>query len=101
MGLKITCISSPHKTKNIAVSQLLCEVKKSSLKWIKTKGWEWRDFQWQDGYAAFSVSESHLERVRRNIAGQKQHHRRMSFQQELLQLLNKHRVQYDERYLWD
>jgi len=87
--------------KNIAVSQLLCEVKKSSSKWIKTKGRELRDFQWQDGYAAFSVSESHLERVRRYIARQKQHHKRMSFQDELLQLLNKHRVQYDERYLWD
>ena len=87
--------------KNIAVSQLLCEVKKSSSKWIKTKGREWRDFQWQDGYAAFSVSESHLERVRRYIARQKQHHKRMSFRDELLQLLKKHRVQYDERYLWD
>jgi hypothetical protein len=57
--------------------------------------------QWQDGYAAFSVSESHLERVRRYIARQKQHHKRMSFRDELLQLLEKHRVQYDERYLGD
>jgi hypothetical protein len=72
-----------------------------TLTWIKTKGRGLRDFQWQDGYAAFSVSESHLERVRRYIACQKQHHKRMSFQDELLQLLNKHRVQYDERYLWD
>jgi REP-associated tyrosine transposase len=87
--------------KNISVSQLLCEVKKSSSKWIKTRGRELRDFQWQDGYAAFSVNESHLERVRRYLARQKQHHRRMSFQEELLQLLTKHRVQYDQRYLWD
>ncbi len=58
-------------------------------------------FPSQDGYAAFSVSESHLEQVRRYIACYKQHHKRMSFQDELLQLLNKHRVQYDERYLWD
>jgi REP element-mobilizing transposase RayT len=55
-------------------------VKKSSSKWIKTRGRELRDFQWQDGYAAFSVSESHLERVRRYIARQKQHHKKMSFQ---------------------
>ncbi|HEY3129233.1 MAG TPA: transposase [Acidobacteriota bacterium] len=72
-----------------------------TLTWIKTRRRGLPDFQWQDGYAAFSVSESHLEPVRRYIARQKQHHKRMCFQEELLQLLNKHRVQYDERYLWD
>jgi hypothetical protein len=60
-----------------------------------------RDFQWQDGYAAFSVSESHLEWVRRYVARQKQHHRQCpAWRDELLLLLNKHQVRYDERYLW-
>jgi len=58
-------------------------------------------FQWQNGYGAFSTSKSSVEVVRRYIANQKQHHRKTSFQDELRKFLEKHELEYDERYLWD
>jgi putative transposase len=59
------------------------------------------DFHWQNGYAAFSVSESNVEQVKRYIQKQEEHHRKMSFQDELRALLKRHQVAYDERYVWD
>lgn len=56
-------------------------------------------FQWQDGYAAFTVSPSVLPQVKRYISQQAQHHRRLSFQEELLALLEKHGIEYEERYV--
>jgi len=79
---------------------LVAEVKKGSSRWIKSKRAALRSFRWQDGYAAFSVSQSNLASVQRYIAGQKEHHRRKSFQEELIQFLRKHGVEYDERYVW-
>jgi folate-dependent phosphoribosylglycinamide formyltransferase PurN len=58
------------------------------------------NFHWQDGYAAFSVSESNAASVRQYIADQKEHHWKRSFQEELIQFLRKHGVEYDERYVW-
>jgi putative transposase len=88
------------QSKNLALAKLLEEVKKGSSKWIKTKGAAFRTFHWQDGYAAFSVSQSKVTAVEAYIAGQKEHHRRKSFQEELIQFLRKHGVEYDERYIW-
>ena len=58
-------------------------------------------FQWQGGYGAFSVSESQLEVVRQYIADQQEHHRKITFREEYLALLKKHKIEYDERYLWE
>ena len=58
-------------------------------------------FYWQSGYAAFSVSESNAERVRRYIDNQEEHHRKMTFQDELRELFRRHRIEFDERYVWD
>jgi len=88
------------QTKNQALAKLVEEVKKGSSKWIKTKGAAFRTFHWQDGYTAFSVSQSKVAAVEAYIAGQKQHHRRRSFQEELIQFLRMHGVEYDERYIW-
>ena len=77
------------------------EVKKSSSKWIKTQGREWRDFQWQAGYGAFSIGQSNVETVKRYIANQKEHHRHKTFQDEFRGLLEKYEIPYDERYVWD
>ena len=88
------------QSKNLALARLVEEVKKGSSKWIKTKSAALRSFRWQDGYAAFSVSQSNVASVQRYIAGQKEHHRRKSFQEELIQFLRKHGVEYDERYVW-
>jgi REP element-mobilizing transposase RayT len=88
-------------SKKHAPMKILEIVKKESSKWIKAQELGVQSFHWQDGYGLFSVSPSHLESVRQYILKQEQHHRKVSFQQELLGILRKYRVSYDERYLWD
>ncbi len=69
--------------------------------WLKEQGREYLGFQWQGGYADFSVSQSNLPQVISYIAEQEQHHRTVSFQHELRVLLRKHDIEWDERYVWD
>ena len=88
-------------SKNHALKKILEEVKKSSSKWIKTKGRGLNDFYWQAGYGAFSVSQSNVEAVREYISRQEEHHKKMTFQEELRQFLKRHHVEYDDRYVWD
>lgn len=88
-------------SRTVAVSQAVEDVKKSSSKWIKTQGPEFAGFAWQAGYGAFAVSESNVETVRTYIAQQREHHRKKTFQEEYRQFLEKHRIAYDERYVWD
>lgn len=77
------------------------ELKRVSNLWLKEQGRLFADFQWQGGYAAFSVSQSNLEQVNDYIATQEEHHRKMSFQDELRALLRKHDTAFDERYVPD
>ena len=77
------------------------ELKKGSSKWIKERDSALSKFYWQNGYGAFSVSPSHITALRKYIANQEGHHRKETFQEEFLRLLNKYGIQYDERYLWD
>jgi REP element-mobilizing transposase RayT len=88
-------------SKNYAIKKIVEEVKKGSSKWMKAQGTAAADFHWQNGYAAFSVSQSNLARVRQYIENQEEHHRRMTFHDELRALFTKHRVEFDERYVWD
>ena len=88
-------------SRTLAVADLVEEVKTSSSKWIKTKGHELRQFQWQAGYGAFSIGQSNVEALKRYIARQKEHHRRRSFQDEFRSLCKRYRVEIDERYVWD
>ena len=60
-----------------------------------------QSFQWQNGYAGFSVSQSNVEEVRNYIEKQADHHRRMTFQDELRALFKRHGIEFDERYVWD
>jgi REP element-mobilizing transposase RayT len=83
----------------ISIAGWVKELKRVSNPWIKEHGIE--AFQWQAGYAAFSVSKSNLERVKEYIATQGEHHQKMSFQDELREMFRKHGVQFDERYVWD
>jgi hypothetical protein len=62
---------------------------------------EHRLFAWQEKYGAFSVSASRLDKTIQYIKDQEAHHRKMTFQEEFIALLKKHRIEYDERYLWD
>ncbi|HEY3128596.1 MAG TPA: transposase [Acidobacteriota bacterium] len=88
------------QSKNLALCDILKEMKKSTSSWIKTRGARFRNFAWQQGYAAFSVSPSSEERVRRYIRRQKEHHKTISFEDELIWLLQRHGVSFDLRYLW-
>ena len=87
--------------RTVALSTAVEDVKKASSKWIKTQGPEFAEFSWQAGYGAFAVSESNVPAVREYIAGQREHHRVKSFQEEYRAFLERHQISYDERYVWD
>ena len=84
-----------------SIAAIVEELKTSTSKWIKTKGTDFQGFHWQTGYAAFSVSQSNVDDVVDYIRDQKDHHRGQSFQDEMRTLLERHRIQFDERYVWD
>jgi putative transposase len=88
-------------SKNHPLKKLVEEVKKGSSKWMKTDGPRNPRFTWQAGYAAFSVSQSSVEAVEHYIKEQEEHHRKMTFQDELRTLFNRHGIAFDERYVWD
>lgn len=90
-----------YMSRTLAVADLVKEVKRESSKWIKTKDGVSSGFRWQGGYGAFSVSPSHVDKLRKYIANQEAHHRHESFQDEFLRLLRKYGVSYDEKYLWE
>jgi len=77
------------------------ELKRVSSAWLKGQTRDCRDFQWQGGYADFSVSQSKLEQVTPYIGNQENHHKKINFQDELRALLRKHNLEWNERYIWD
>jgi len=84
---------------DVAVSEIIRTVKSNASKWLREEhqpSW----LGWQDGYGAFSVSRSHVGDVRRYIQSQAQHHERTSFQDEFRALLQRHDIEFDERYIW-
>lgn len=93
----ILCLLS----RKITQMKLLEEVKKSSSKWIKTKGETYHSFYWQDGYGIFSISSTHVPAVIHYIQNQRKHHTKSSFKDEFRELIKKYQFQYDERYVWD
>ena len=84
----------------LPISKAMQLIKGGSSKWIHETFSEQRGFAWQDEYGAFSVSVSQLDKTIEYVKRQEAHHRKMTFQEEFLALLNKHRIEYDERYLW-
>jgi REP element-mobilizing transposase RayT len=88
-------------SKNYALKTVVEHIKTGSSKWMKVEGSKNRSFYWQNGYSAFSVSQSNVEDVRRYIETQREHHRKMTFQDELRVLFQRHGIEYDERYVWD
>jgi REP-associated tyrosine transposase len=87
--------------RTITQAEWVKELKRVSNLWLKEQGQTYADFQWQGGYADFSVSQSNLERTKKYIANQEEHHRKLNFQDELRALVRKHNVEWDERYVWD
>ena len=86
---------------SVPVADAVRVIKANSSKWVHEKWSSRAGFAWQTGYAAFSVSLSNRKAVWDYIAEQEQHHRKMTFREELLAFLAKHEIEYDERYLWE
>ena len=87
-------------SKNFGLADLMEDLKKDSSKWIKTQGAEYKNFHWQDGYAGLSIGQSGVTQVKKYIARQKEHHKKARFHDELIALLKKYEIDYDERYIW-
>jgi len=81
--------------------KLIQLIKSHSSKWIKSKGLIYQTFYWQKGYGVFSVTPSHVEKVKSYILHQERHHKKLSFQQEYRLFLEKYNVGYNEKYVWD
>ena len=95
----IHILCNMHRT--VTIAKLVEEVKTSSSARIKEEGPKLKDFHWQNGYGAFSVSQSNVEQVREYIANQEEHHRKRTFQEEFRLMLKRHGIEWDERYVWD
>jgi REP element-mobilizing transposase RayT len=85
----------------VSIAKALQLIKGGSSKCVHDTFPEHRLFKWQVKYGAFSVSVSQLDKIVEYIRNQEAHHKKMTFQEEFLALLKKHRVAYDERYLWE
>ena len=92
-------LCSLHRT--VTIARLVEELKTSSSMRIKEEGPALRDFHWQNGYGVFSVSPSNVEPVKAYIANQEEHHRNRTYQEEFRLMLERHGIEYDERYVWD
>ena len=88
-------------SRKFAIMSVIEEAKTETSKWLKKQSTDLSDFAWQGGYGVFSVSESNCEQVKRYIAEQEHHHRKMSFQDEFRLLCKRHGIEIDERYVWD
>ncbi len=86
---------------DIALSELIRDIKANSTKWINQKGFINGKFQWQAGFGAFSYAQSQLESVVAYINNQEQHHRKYTFREEYVDLLQKFNIGYDEKYLFE
>jgi len=86
---------------DVAISDLVRDIKANSSRWINEKGYLRVKFQWQEGFGAFSYAQSQLDNVKAYINNQEKHHQKKKFKNEYLQLLQKFNVNYDEKYLFE
>jgi len=85
----------------ISIAKAVQLIKGGSSKWVHDEFRQHRDFGWQEGYGAFTIGVSQVDETISYIQKKKEHHRKTSFQDELLKILKKHSIEYDERYIWD
>jgi REP element-mobilizing transposase RayT len=85
-------------SKALSLSDLMLNVKRDSSAWLNARLDS--EFRWQEGYAGLSIGRSQLESVRRYLANQKEHHRQVTFKEELVELLRRYEIEFDERYIW-
>jgi putative transposase len=88
-------------SRTITIAKLIEHVKVETSKWAKTTTYAVKTFGWQNGYGAFSVSQSNLDQVVDYIERQEEHHRRMTFQEEFRAICRKHGIVLDEKHAWD
>jgi len=86
---------------NISISDLVKEIKINSSKWINEKTFVYGKFQWQEGFGAFSYSQSQLDNVIGYINNQEQHHKKKTFKEEYIELLKKFNISIDEKFLFE
>jgi putative transposase len=86
--------------KQESIADALRDIKANSSRWVHETFPDKKDFAWQDGYGAFSVSFSDADAVKKYIGGQREHHKKISFQDEFMAFLKRHRIDFDERYVW-
>lgn len=87
--------------KNHLVPSLVGDIKRSSSKWLKTKGGLMTKFGWQDGYSAFSVGYLQLDKVKQYILNQREHHAKKIFEDEMRGFYKKYQIDFDEKFIWD
>jgi putative transposase len=85
----------------ITIAKALQLIKGSSSKWVHDTFPKHQYFAWQEGYGAFSIGISQVDRTVAYIKSQAEHHRKLTFQEEFVRILKKHGIEYDERYIWD
>ncbi len=83
---------------SLSIAKAMRELKSASSRWMHESGVN--DFEWQEGYGAFSIGHAQLEATLAYIARQEEHHRKRDYQQEFIAFLKKHHVEYDPRYVW-
>ena len=86
--------------RTLSVSKLLEEIKKTSSQWIKNNT-SIPDFSWQSGYGVFSVGQSQLDALVNYIDCQEEHHQNKTYKEELIELLQKYGIEYNEKNMWD
>jgi REP element-mobilizing transposase RayT len=85
----------------VSLEDLVGKLKRESSGWIRTKGEGFGEFNWQNGYGAFSVSAAEIELLKHYIQHQHRHHSNLLFEDEYKRMLNEYALEYDEKYLWD
>jgi REP element-mobilizing transposase RayT len=87
--------------KKVLPVELVGKVKQESSKFIKTLDNKYAKFYWQNGYGMFSVGPTHVEDVEKYVERQVEHHHKQTFQEEFLAFLDRYKIPYDKRYVWD
>ena len=86
---------------NIAISDLVCDIKAASSAFVNERGWIKGKFSWQEGFGCFSYSKSHVDKVIQYILNQQDHHKTKSFKDEYLDFLRKFEVPFEDKYLFE
>jgi len=90
-----------EQSRTIPAAKIIETIKSNSSRWVKQEFPDYTEFSWQSGYAVFSVDRLTYEPVKNYIANQSEHHKKRSFKDELILILNKYNIKYDEQILWN